>query len=77
MQKNLCPEGVCDIMNVSVSAMRVFVKVLNPEFAWEDLGVSFKGVILELVKNRSNRQESQPVRRLLQLRDGKSLQVEG
>lgn len=76
MQKSLSPEGVCGIMNVPVSAMRVFVKALNPEFAWEDLGMSFKGVILELVKNRSNRQESQPVRRLLQLRDGKSLQVE-
>lgn len=77
MQKNLSADEVCDIMNVPVSAMRVFVKALNPDLLWEDLGVNFKRVILELVKNRSNRAESQPVRRLLQIEVGKNLQIEG
>lgn len=76
MQKHLSAEQVCDIMNVPVSAMRVFVKALNPELAWEDLAVNFKRVILELVKDRSNRAESRPVRRLLQIEVGKHLQIE-
>lgn len=76
MQKNLSAEEVCDIINVPVSAMRVFVKALNPEFVWDDLGVNFKGVILELVKDRSNRAESRPVRRLLQLEGARNLQIE-
>jgi hypothetical protein len=76
MQKPLSAEEVCDIMNVPVSAMRVFVKALNPDFVWEDLALNFKRVILELVKNRSNRAESQPVRKLLQIEAGKNLQIE-
>ncbi|GFF57856.1 conserved hypothetical protein [Aspergillus udagawae] len=77
MQKNLSAEEVCDIINVPVSAMRVFVKALNPEFVWEDLAVNFKGVILELVKDRSNREQSRPFRRLLRVEVGKNLQIEG
>ncbi|GFF57147.1 conserved hypothetical protein [Aspergillus udagawae] len=77
MQKNLSAEEVCDIVNVPVSAMRVFVKALNPEFVWEDLAVNFKGVILELVKDRSNREQSRPFRRLLQVGVEKNLQIEG
>ena len=77
MQKRLSAEEVCSIINVPVSAMRIFIKALNPEFAWDDLGVNFKGVILDLVKDRSNRAGSRPVRRLLQLEDEKNLQIEG
>jgi hypothetical protein len=78
MQKPLSAEAVCDIMNVSVTAMRVFVKALNPDFVWEDLGKNFKGVILDLLKERSNRVESRPVRKLLELGVEKStLQIEG
>jgi hypothetical protein len=77
MQKNLSAEEVCDIINVPVSAMRVFVKALNPEFVWEDLAVNFKGVILELVKDRSNREQSRPLRRLLRVEGGKNLRIEG
>jgi hypothetical protein len=77
MQKNLSAEEVCDIINVPVSAMRVFVRALNPEFVWENLAVNFKGVILELLKDRSKREESRPVRRLLQIDIGKNLQIEG
>lgn len=76
MQKPLSAEDICDIMNVPVSAMRVFVKALNPELAWEGLAVNFKRVILELVKNRSNRDESRPVRKLLQIEAGKNMQIE-
>jgi hypothetical protein len=76
MQKHLSAEEICDVMKVPVSAMRVFVKALNPEFVWEDLAVNFKRVILELVKDRSNREESRPVRKLLQIEAGKNLQIE-
>ncbi|KAH3334322.1 hypothetical protein KXW81_005044 [Aspergillus fumigatus] len=77
MRKDLSAEEVCDIINVPVSTMRVFVRALNPEFIWEDLAVNFKGIILELVKDRSNRAESWPVRRLLWIKVGKNLQIEG
>ncbi|KAJ5886219.1 uncharacterized protein N7473_008893, partial [Penicillium subrubescens] len=76
MQKPLSAEEVCDVMNVPVSAMRVFAKALNPDLVWEDLAVNFKRVILELVKDRSSRAESRPVRRLLQIEVGKNLQIE-
>ncbi|OXN09480.1 hypothetical protein V6000_004814 [Aspergillus fumigatus] len=77
MREDLSAEEVCDIINVPVSTMRVFVRALNPEFIWEDLAVNFKGIILELVKDRSNRAESRPVRRLLRIKVGKNLQIEG
>lgn len=67
MQKNLSAEDVCGILNVPVSAMRAFIKALNPEFVWEGLGANFKVVILDLLKNRSNRLESYPVKKLLEL----------
>jgi hypothetical protein len=77
MQKNLSAEDVCGIMKVPVSAMRVFIKALNPEFKWEDLGENFKEVILGLLKQRSNRAESRPVKRLLELKSEKNLQIKG
>jgi hypothetical protein len=78
MQKNLSAEDVCGIMKVPVTAMRVFIKALNPEFVWEDLGENFKGVILGLLKDRSNRAGSRPVKKLLELESGKEkLQIEG
>ncbi|KAF3384825.1 hypothetical protein F1880_001966 [Penicillium rolfsii] len=76
MQRHLSAEDVCNMLNIPVSAMRVFVNALNPDFVWENLAVNFKRVILELVKDRSNRAESQPVRRLLQIEIGKNLQIE-
>jgi hypothetical protein len=82
MQKNLSAEEVCGIIKVPVPAMRVFVKALNPEFesVWENLGENFKGVILGLLRERSNRAESRPVRKLLELEGESGLErllVEG
>ncbi|THC96188.1 hypothetical protein EYZ11_004351 [Aspergillus tanneri] len=78
MQKSLTAEDVCGITKIPVTAMRVFIKALNPEFVWEDLGQNFKAVILGLLKERSNRAESRPVQKLLDLESGnKALQIEG
>lgn len=78
MQKDLSAEDVCRILKVSPSAMRVFITALNLEFVWEDLGQSFKVVILGLLKERSNRVESRPTRKLLGVGQGKRvLQIEG
>ncbi|KAH8689027.1 hypothetical protein BGW36DRAFT_391578 [Talaromyces proteolyticus] len=78
MQRDLSAEDVCDIVKVPVSAMRVFIKALKPEFVWEDLGQNFKVVILGLLKERSNRAESRPVKKLLDMEiEGKILQIEG
>ncbi|KAL3486568.1 hypothetical protein BJX62DRAFT_241900 [Aspergillus germanicus] len=67
MQKSLSADDVCRIMNVSASAMRVFVNALNPDFVWEDLGENFRVVILGLLRERSNREGSCPAARLLEL----------
>jgi hypothetical protein len=78
MQNNISAEDVCDILKVPVTAMRVFIKALNPEFVWEDLEKNFKVVILGLLKNRSSRAESQPVKKLLGLDSGDiTMQIEG
>lgn len=78
MQEDISAEAVCGILNVPVNAMRVFIKALNPEFVWEDLGENFKMVILGLLQNRSNRVESAPTRRLFNMeRDKKTLQAVG
>lgn len=78
MEKSLSPEDVCGIVKIPVTTMRVFVKALNPNFAWEDLGENFKLVMYGLLKDRSNRAESRPSKKLLNLgwRKG-SLQIEG
>lgn len=65
MQKPMVGEDVCKMLGVPASAMRVFASALNPAFVWEDLQVNFKRIVLELVKDRSNRAESRPARRLL------------
>jgi hypothetical protein len=67
MEKTLSPADVCEIMGVPSKAMHVFVKALNPDFAWEDLGQNFKAVILALVRERSDREGSFPAKRLLNL----------
>ncbi len=78
MQEALSAEEVCDILNVPVSAMRVFVKALNPTFVWEDLGKNFKSTIWGLLNNRSGRLESCPVKKLLELvGDTQKLQIDG
>lgn len=70
MQKEFTIEAVCEAMNVPVSAMRVFVDALNPEFDWGELGVNFQAIILDLMRNRSGREDSRPVRKLLRLEKG-------
>ncbi|KAJ6000342.1 hypothetical protein N7481_000751 [Penicillium waksmanii] len=70
MQQEFSIEAVCEVMMVPVSAMRVFVDALNPEFDWGKFGVNFQGVILDLMRNRSGREDSRPVRKLLLLEKG-------
>ncbi|CAG1991636.1 unnamed protein product [Fusarium graminearum] len=65
MEKDLSAEDVCDILKVPVSSMRVFIKVLNPDFSWDDLGHQFKMVVLGLLENRTKRVESRPASRML------------
>lgn len=78
MQKNLSAEDVCRMIGVPATVMRVFVNALNPDFVWQHLGANFKEVILSLLKNRSSRLESRPVRKLLELEGGKkTLQPKG
>lgn len=77
MQKNLSADDVCRIVKVPAPAMRVFTKALNPTLVWEDLGENFKGTILGLLNDRSNRAESRPTRQLLELGSDKKLQIGG
>ncbi|KAJ5663664.1 hypothetical protein N7507_004395 [Penicillium longicatenatum] len=67
MQKNLSAEDVCRIMDIPVSSMRIFATALNPDFLWKDLGRTFKETVLDLLHNRSNRMESRPCQKLLEL----------
>lgn len=76
MQKKLSPEDVCAILKIPATSMRVFVKALNPDFVWEDLGENFKNVILGLLKDRSGRAESLPVRKLFELEKGQKRKLE-
>ncbi|SCV27329.1 uncharacterized protein FFB14_01496 [Fusarium fujikuroi] len=68
MEKALSAEDVCAITKIPESAMRVFIKALNPEFEWDDLAQQFKIVILSLLRERSGRVESRPAARMLRLR---------
>ncbi|WZH45271.1 uncharacterized protein QYS62_006314 [Fusarium acuminatum] len=68
MDRVLTADDVCKITKVPVSTMQVFVKALNPDFAWEDLGQQFKIVVLRLLKERSNRVESRPSATMLRMR---------
>ncbi|CVL06197.1 uncharacterized protein FMAN_03828 [Fusarium mangiferae] len=68
MEKALSAEDVCAITKIPESAMRVFIKALNPEFEWDDLAQQFKIVILSLLRERSGRIESRPAARMLRLR---------
>ncbi|KAF5543072.1 hypothetical protein FPHYL_11363 [Fusarium phyllophilum] len=68
MEKALSAEDVCAITKIPESAMRVFIKALNPEFEWDDLAQQFKVVILSLLRERSGRVESRPAARMLRLR---------
>jgi hypothetical protein len=53
------------MLGVPVQLMQVFAKALNPDFVWEDLGENFKVTILELLEDKSGRDGSRPVRKLL------------
>lgn len=78
MQKDLSAEIVCRMLGVPVTAMRVFVKTLNPKFVWEELWKNYKSTILGLLNDRSNRLESCPTRKLLELVGDKSkLEIDG
>ncbi|KAF4344546.1 hypothetical protein FBEOM_1514 [Fusarium beomiforme] len=68
MEKAISAEDVCKMTKVPESSMRVFIKALNPEFEWEDLGQQFKIVILSLLRDRSGRMESRPAARMLRIR---------
>lgn len=70
MQGQLSPGDVCELLKVPVSAMRVYMKALESQCEWENLGEAFKCVVLGLVMDRKNRLESRPVRKLFGL-DGK------
>lgn len=78
MQKDISAEIVCRSINVPATAMRVFTKALNPKFVWEDLGKNYKSTILGLLKDRSNRIESRPTKKLLELvSDNTKLRIDG
>ena len=78
MQKDLSGKDVCRIINIPATTMRVFTRALNPDFEWGNLGQNFKLTILGLLKDRSNRIESRPVKRMLELKRGRTnLQIEG
>ncbi|KAF5618652.1 hypothetical protein F52700_12172 [Fusarium sp. NRRL 52700] len=68
MKRALSAKDVCAITKIPESAMRVFIKALNPEFEWDDLAQQFKIVILSLLRERSGRIESRPAARMLRLR---------
>jgi hypothetical protein len=68
MDRALTADDVCMITRVPVSTMRVFVKALNPDFEWNDLGQQFKIVVLGLLKERSNRMQSRPSATMLRMR---------
>ncbi|KAF4435133.1 hypothetical protein FACUT_7391 [Fusarium acutatum] len=68
MERALSAEDVCAITKIPESAMRVFIKALNPEFEWDDLAQQFKIVVLSLLRERSGRVESRPAARMLRLR---------
>jgi hypothetical protein len=70
MQQEFSVEAVCEVIMIPVSAMRVFVNALNPEFEWAEFGTNFQGVVLDLARNRSGREDSRPVRKLLRLEKG-------
>ncbi|KAJ5382182.1 hypothetical protein N7517_000093 [Penicillium concentricum] len=77
MRKNISAENVCRILDIPATTMRVFSKALNPQFVWDDLGKNFKVTILGLLENRSNRAESRPAKKLLELkRENTMLQID-
>jgi hypothetical protein len=65
VEKVITPADACKIMNVPVSTMRVFSTALNPAFKWEEnLGKNFKDVVISLLKNRKERENQRPIRKL-------------
>jgi hypothetical protein len=77
MEMTLSAKDVCRILNIPPSVMSVFIEALNPDFVWADMGQNFKAVILDLLKNRANRAESRPTKKLLNLTEKGVLQIEG
>lgn len=67
MQEEMTAQHVCAMLNLTEETLGVFASALNPEFVWEELGGRFRGVILGLLANRSNRAESHPARKLFGL----------
>jgi hypothetical protein len=65
MEKVITPIGVCKIMNVDISAMDIFSSALNPAFKLEEnLVNNFKDVVISLLKNRKERENQRPTRKL-------------
>ena len=67
MEKTLSPDNACRLIGLPGTTMRVFIKALNPEFVWEDLGENFKKTMMALIRERSGREGSHPINQLLDL----------
>jgi len=72
MENVVTPQDVCNILNVPVSAMRVFASALNPAFDWENkLGMNFRSVVIALLTDRKEREKQRPIRMLFDVNMGK------
>ncbi|KUJ08263.1 uncharacterized protein LY89DRAFT_339205 [Mollisia scopiformis] len=68
MDNAITPQDVCKIMNVPMSAMRVFAESLNPAFDWDkDLEVNFKNIVVALLTDRKEREKQKPIRKLFNM----------
>jgi hypothetical protein len=78
MENVVTPQDVCKIMNVPISAMRVFASTLNPAFDLErDLGGNFKDVVIALLSERKEREKQRPIRKLFGMGVGEEVSEEG
>jgi hypothetical protein len=78
MENVVAPQDVCKIMNVPVSAMRVFASTLNPAFDLEkDLGKNFRDVVIALLSERKEREKQRPIRKLFGMGVGEAVSEGG
>lgn len=73
LQKKMKPEDVCEMLKIPVSTMRLMAQELNADFNSEELGVRFKRIMLDLLKNKSRRAERKPALDLLAVTQDKQL----
>lgn len=71
--ENFSRADVCDTLGIPMSVLQSVVQTLNPDFDWDGLEANYRQVILKLLKNRSERAESEPVKQLLDITTGKKL----